>query len=112
VRWERASGGQKAKVSATSLESSFVKGEKARARTTPQGGTTPQEGTGTQGQNPPQGGGSKRLPQGGTTPQGGAPPGGHNTAGGTRTQGGRSHPPTLWLNAAGVVARLVLVSMG
>jgi len=39
VRWERASGGQKAKVSATSLESSLLKGEKASARTTPRGGT-------------------------------------------------------------------------
>ena len=97
MRWERASGGQKTKVSVTSLDQVSSKARKRALKQHRRGARQhhrAQGGTGTQGQNPPQGGGSKRPLQGGTTPQGGGPPGGHTTAGGTSTQGGRSHPPT------------------
>jgi len=95
MRWERASGGQKAKVAASSLESSLVNGKKKRTRTTPQGGTQHHRGAPAHRARTHRRGGAAgahrrgaqhrraRGPQGSTTPRG-APA--HKGAAPTRQQ--------------------------
>jgi len=86
MRWERASGGQKAKMSVTSLGQVSSKARKRAPEQHRGGHTTPQGGTGTQGQNPPQGGGQQAPTAGG-----GPPTAGRGGPRGAQHRGGHQH---------------------
>ena len=89
MRWERASGGQKAKVSVTSLDQVSSKPRKRAPEQHRRGAHNTTGGHRHTGPEPTAGEGSKRPPQGGTTPQAGrgAPRGAQHRGGHQHTRG-------------------------